>query len=105
MQQHLQCFACSRVRAGRFGDRTSSLDLAHRSVLASLASLSPSRPTSAVQEAAGVMRNRVEFTKKQLFQRVNVTIRYIVLFQSVGAREVIFTKSVHDVTFHVVCYR
>ena len=31
------------------------------------------------------MRNRVEFTKKQLFQRVNVTIRYIVLFQSVRA--------------------
>ena len=74
---------CSRERAGRFCDRTSSLGLAHTSTLASVASLSPSRPASTVQEAEGVMRTQVEITKKHLFQRVNVTITYIENFKSV----------------------
>ena len=84
----MQWMCCSRERAGRFCDRTSSLGLAHTSTLASVASLSPSRPASTVQEAEGVMRTRVEITKKHLFQRVNVTITYIENFHSVGFDEV-----------------
>jgi len=68
-----------------FCDRTSSLGLAHASTLASVASLSPSRPASTVQEVEGVMRTQVEMTKKHLFQRVNVTITYIENFKSVYA--------------------
>ena len=83
MQHDLHCICCSRVTAWTFGDRTSPLHQAHGPVftICEVADAEPSTLASGAR--SGLMRNPTQVWRKYLFQRVNVSKGYNVLFYNV----------------------